>query len=277
MNHQSLAPVFAVDLFPDMQTALLDLLRSLSDAEWDLPTVCPGWSVKDIAQHLLGDQVGLLSGRRDGYFTPADVSTWDKLVVFINLRNDEWVRATRRLSPRLICDLLEWSGGALQTYFESLDPFAAGGAVSWAGAGPAPIWLEIAREYTEYWVHQQHIRDAVHKPGLKEPRFFAPVLAAFVRALPVTYTGVEAAEGTLVKLVIPGDAGGEWHLVREGGRWALYVQTDLKPACVVTLDAETAWRSFTKGISRDEAAARAQISGDQVLGSHLLNTVSIIA
>ena len=37
-------------------------------------------------------------------------------------------------------------------------------AVNWAGPEPAPIWLDPAREYTERWVHQQHIRDAVRNP-----------------------------------------------------------------------------------------------------------------
>ena len=48
--------------------------------------------------------------------------------------------------------------------------------IDWAGPEPAPIWLHVAREYTERWVHQQHIRDAVGRPGLNERRWLGPVL-----------------------------------------------------------------------------------------------------
>lgn len=277
MNAQPLEPILVAELFPEMRSELLQLLRSLSEAEWDLPTVCAGWSVKDIALHLLGDDIGVLSGRRDGFRLNAAINGWDELVAFINNHNDLWVRAARRMSPRVLCDLLAVAGDMLYRYFASLDPYAPGGVVSWAGPEPAPVWFEIAREYTEHWMHQQQIRDAVGRPGLKTRRFFAPLLDTFVRALPHTFRAVEAPAGTLVKLMIPGEAGGAWHLVREDERWKLYRDTDLRPACTVTVDAETAWRLFTKGIDKESARARAHIEGDEALGIKALDTVSIIA
>src|SRR6266852_4119801 len=74
--------------------------------------------------------------------------------------NDDWVRAARRLSPHVMRDLLAAAGPLLFAYFASLDLAATGGPVSWAGPAPAPVWLDVAREYTERWHHQQHIRDA---------------------------------------------------------------------------------------------------------------------
>jgi hypothetical protein len=53
--------------------------------------------------------------------------------------------------------------------------------------------LELAREYTERWLHQQHIRDAVGAPGQTDPRFLAPVLATFAHAFPVALRRVTAA------------------------------------------------------------------------------------
>jgi hypothetical protein len=43
------------------------------------------------------------------------------------------------------------------------------------------------------------------------------------------------------------------------------------------MDADTAWRLFTKGISKEEAMARTTIAGDRLLGEKVLDTVSIIA
>jgi hypothetical protein len=45
----------------------------------------------------------------------------------------------------------------------------------------------------------------------------------------------------------------------------------------VTLDADTAWRLWTKGIDRRTARARATIEGDQALADPLIGMVTIMA
>src|SRR5206468_6378462 len=251
--------------FPEILDALLDLLTGLSATEWDAPTVCSGWSVKDIALHLLGDDVGMLSGRRDAAGGRERITNWPDLVAFINDQNAGWVQATRRISPRLLCDFLRLTGDQVAAYFQSLVPYALGGPVAWAGPAPAPVWLDLAREYTERWHHQQHIRDAVGKPGLKEPRFFAPVLETFVRALPVTYRDATAEEGTVVVVTITGRSGGRWALRRERHAWTLYVAASTRPSAEIVIDEETAWRLFTKGIHREQALSKAELIGDKAL------------
>lgn len=276
--YSPLAPIAVLDLFPDLRVQLLDVLNSLSADEWALPTACAGWSVKDVALHLLGDDLGLLSRRRDGHSVSVDINSLDELIVFINDLNETWVATLRRLSPRVICDLLAFSGPMLHAFFATWDVNALGGSVGWTGNDADPVWLDLAREYTEFWMHQMHIRDAVGQPNpLQEPRFFRPLLATFMYGVPRAYTDTEAADGTLVEIVITGAAGGTWHLVRDGGRWALYADTGLTPTSVVTLDGSTAWKLFTKGMTPAEAAPQVTISGDQALGCVLLNTVSILA
>lgn len=271
-------PIIVSDLFPDVLDSLVELLRGLPAEDWNKPTVCPRWSVKDIAAHLLGGQLGVLSRKRDGYAYSGDpIRNWDELVTLINTLNDLWVKAAGRLSPRLLCDLLELSGEQVCAYFKSLDPYAMGGPVDWAGSGPAPVWLDLAREYTEWWHHQQQIRDAVDKPGLKEPRFFAPALEAFVRALPHTYRNIDARDGMLVALTISGDSGGRWLLRRENGAWRLYVDRSQRADAETIIDQEIAWRLFCKGATKDEALAAAALIGDRALASKALETISVIA
>lgn len=271
-------PITVVDLFRPTLSALLELLGDLSDSDWRLPVSDGGWTVKELAQHLLGGDVGILSRQRDGY-RPGEsaIESWEDLVALINALNAEWVAATRRLSPPLLCDMLAITGPQVCDYFASLDPSALGGPVSWAGPEPAPIWLDLAREYTERWHHQQQIRDAVGRPGLQEPRFFAPVLDAFVRALPHTFRAVAAPEGQRIALVIEGDAGGSWLLRREPQGWRLYVGDDPGADAVVRIDQDAAWRLFTRGMTKAQAATRAQVSGDQRLGETVLDMVSVIA
>jgi uncharacterized protein (TIGR03083 family) len=271
-------PILVADRFPEILDALLELLSSLSEAEWALPTACAGWSVKDVALHLLGGDVGILSRKRDAAAIAGEpIRNWADLVAYLNHQNALWVQATRRTSPRLLCDLLRLTGTQVSTYFQSLDPDAIGDPVSWAGPERAPVWLDLAREFTERWHHQQHIREAVGKPGLMQPRYLAPVLDTFVRALPHTYRKLDAPEQTLVALTISGESGGRWFLLREHGRWALYLELERLPQAEVILDQDAAWRLFTRGIDRDTAQAQARVAGDRHLGSQILEMVSIIA
>lgn len=281
----ALAPlprIAALHLFPGERAALLELLRDLSPADWELPTACPGWSVKDVAAHLLGDDIGRLSRGRDGYVNPAfaagsDIATLPGLVAAIDRQNAVWHAGARRMSPRVIVELLGLTGEWTQAHFESLELDAPGMPVDWAGPEPAPVWFDVAREYTERWHHQQHIRDAVGRPGLKERAWFAPVLDTFARGLARPLVEVAAPTGTALRLTITGEAGGEWVALRDDTGWRLGIGPEIVADACVDLDQEMAWRLFTKGIARDEARRAARISGDPNLAERVLDTVSILA
>jgi uncharacterized protein (TIGR03083 family) len=273
--------VEVVALFPDEREALLSLLRSLTAEQWGAPTVCAGWSVKDVASHLIADDVGRLGWQRDGHsatrFESASPETFEAdLRVFINNQNESWVEGTRRLSSRIVIDLLEWSGGETQTLFQSLKPNEMGLGVSWAGETESANWFDLAREYTERWHHQAQIREAVDAPMLYEPRLFAPVIATMMRGVPHKLRTFEAPEGTHLRIVTK-DPNSAVSLVREGGAWQLQQPVPAKADATVEMDGDTAWRVFTKNISLDEARARATISGDESLGERVLQTVSLVA
>jgi len=275
---QPVGPIDVLALFPEERAALVDLLSSLDDGGWSSPTVCDGWSVKDLAGHVIGDDIGVLSRGRDGHrWWQADPPAYADLVAAINSENESWVRAMRRCSPRVVLDLLRQSGEWALAHFRLLNAHAIGGPVSWAGPQPAPVWLDVAREYTERWAHQQQIRDAVARPGLKDARHFAPVLDTYVRALPHTYRDLIRDDGTVVELLITGEAGGTWSLRCESGDWTLYTGSDGDAAASVTIDQDRAWRLMTNGLSRAEAEGAVTIQGDRGLGERALEIVSIIA
>lgn len=275
-------PIEVDPLFPGERAALLDLLGGLSTEQWLMPTVCAGWSVQDIAAHLLGDDVGFVSRWRDGAPNPSfeeglDISRWDGLIAAIDRQNAEWVRATRRISPPLLVELLRVTGFRFHELVVTLDPDTLAGPVDWAGPEPAPVWLHLAREYSERWVHQQQIRDAVRRPGLTGRRWLRPVLAAFVLAVPRALDRAPAAPGTSVRLVVEGEAGGSWRLARAAGGWEFGVDSETSPDAEVVMDAGTAWRLFTKGITPTDAARSATLRGDPELTAALLETVAILA
>jgi len=271
-------PVLVADRFADLRLRLLELLSDLAEGDWLLPTAAPRWSVKDIALHLLGGDIGLLSRCRDG-FNPSvqPIRQYGDLVALINRLNDEWVGAARRISPRVLCELLAHTGPLVEAYFVSLDPFEIGQPVNWAGPEPAPVWLDIAREFTERWHHQQQIRDATGRPALYDRYFLAPVFDTFARALPYNFRDIVAVNRTVIKLDITGDAGGSWFLQRDQSTWELLADTDDVPATIVGIPQDTAWRLFTKGIGTDQARQQATIIGDSTLASPLFSTVAVIA
>jgi uncharacterized protein (TIGR03083 family) len=269
-------PVHVLDLFPEERDTLLDLLSGLTPYEWALPTVCEGWSVHDVAAHILGGDLGNISRRRDRFQGITSLPD-EQLVPFINRFNNDWVQASRRLSPRVLVDLLAIAGPQLFAYFNSLDLSAMGGGVSWAGLSQAPVWLDVAREYTERWLHQQHIRLAVNKPGLTERRYLQPVLSTFAFALPVAYRDTVAPPGTAVHLHIEGDAGGDWAIVRTADSWTLHSGYPPTPQARVTVDQQTAWKLFTKGLTPQQAEPEISFQGDPALCKPVLQAVAIIA
>lgn len=193
---RAVEPIDTADLFPALHTELLSLLRQLEPLDWLKPTAAIPWSVKDMAAHLLDTDMRRLSAQRDR-FTPATTeappATYGDLVDLINRLNAEWVQATRRLSPRVLIDLLELIGPQVHQLFATLDPLApARTSVAWAGETTSFNWFDIAREYTEKWHHQQHIREAVGAPLLTARQWLHPALDTFMRGLPHTYRDISA-------------------------------------------------------------------------------------
>jgi uncharacterized protein (TIGR03083 family) len=275
-KYQPVEPVIALPFIGEMRSELLYILESLSNEEWEAQTACTGWSVRDAAVHILGDDVGILSNLRDrdGQYHP--IEGWDELVAYINAQNYLWVRAGRRISRRLLLDLLRSTGEQVYETFAGWDPQEMASPVGWAGSGPDPLWLHIAREYTEYWMHHQHICEAVGKTSIKDARFMKPLISTFMRALPPTYQNVQVQAGTLVLVRITGEGESEWHLVNEGQGWKLYQETPLDASVKITMDSDTAWRLFTRNKDVEELAPRIEITGDGELGEVFLSVKAFI-
>jgi uncharacterized protein (TIGR03083 family) len=273
---ETLNKIIIVDRFGPLRANLLTLLADLSEDDWARPTAARLWSVKDVAAHLLGGDIAILSGKRDGFHLPQEIKSHDQLIALVDRLNAEWVLAARRMSPRLLRELLAFSGPQVESCFASLDPMVIGRAVSWAGPDPAPVWFDLAREFTERWHHQQQIRDATGRPALYDPYFLSPVLETFVRALPYAFRNTIAPPGTSVRFEISGDAGGVWSVYKAENAWTLLPDSTLKPVTTVVLEQDVAWRLFTKGIDRQKARSQAVISGLGDLAAPIFATTAII-
>jgi hypothetical protein len=233
-----------------------------------------------VAAHLLDGDLRKLSAHRDGHLVapPGPLRNARELTAFLNDLNARWIDAARRLSPRSIVDLLAFTGPEVAGFVEGLDPFGqALFAVAWAGEESSSNWLDTGREYTERWHHQQQIREAVGAISLTDRKWLRPVFDVSVRALPAAYRGVSAPPDTAVTVVISGEAGGAWSLVREADGWGLRTGPATEPAARIRLDQDAAWRLFFKALPHAAAAERVVFEGDVALAKPYLDTLAVMA
>ncbi|MGX5819833.1 maleylpyruvate isomerase family mycothiol-dependent enzyme [Chitinophaga lutea] len=268
-------PIDVAGLLPVLDERLLSLLKSLQPEDWNRQTVARLWKVKDVAAHLLDGNIRGLSILRDGYFGERPDGD---LLSFLNRLNADWVQAMKRVSPSMLILLLEATGKPFCDYFRTLDPMGISPlAVDWAGESESFNWMETAREYTEKWLHQQQIRDALGDTGLMTRELFYPFIDIFMRALPHTFRSVAAEDGTTVRLSVSTAIGGDWFLSRMEGRWALTGQTARPATTMVSIDPDSAWKLFSKSWRLPDVAGKVTIDGDQRLGETALGMVSVMA
>lgn len=273
-NHQQI-----INLLYSLDNELIKLLNSLSPEEWNAPTIAKKWKVKDIASHLLDTTFRGLSVSRDNFFgeKAEGVEDYQGLVAFLNKLNMDWTSATARLSPQLLISLLKFYGKEFIDHLGTLDPEApAIFSVAWAGQQTSPNWFHIAREYTERFLHQQQIRDAVGKQELMTREFFYPFIDILIMALPYTYRNISSKEETTVSVVVTTEIGGRWNIIKTSQSWK-FVETLDQADATVSMSPDTAWKLFSKGITPDIALSQVQISGNEELALTTLKMVSVMA
>ncbi|WP_328645077.1 maleylpyruvate isomerase family mycothiol-dependent enzyme [Amycolatopsis sp. NBC_00348] len=266
-------PIDVLPYFAKEEQSLMTLLSALTPEDWTRPTMCTGWSVKDIAAHLLGDKVGRLSRGRDGHSADGP-RPGEAFPRFIDRLNEEWVVACLRLSTDVLLTMLYEFMGQTTDYWAKLDLDVLGEPVSWAGDAPAPRWLDAARDYSEFWVHHVQLREALEHTPL-EAEHAEPIADTFVRALPHTLRDVEARVGKQVGYTVTGTGGGKWHARLERDGWVLDrgAPPSRTPLATVTTDADTFWRLCTRN-SPD--VSRVKTSGDENVCAVVLGMTSII-
>jgi hypothetical protein len=272
-------PTELVDLLSVLDKKLLELLKSLTPDEWHAQTVAKLWKVKDVVAHLLDGNVRILSIIRDNHYGEnPNINSYQDLVDFLNRLNADWVQSMKRVSPQMLVLLHEVTGPLYCDFYKTLPMFGKSAfSVAWAGESESQNWMHIAREYTEKFLHQQQIRDAVNKPGLMTREFFYPFMNVFMYALPHTYRDVSAADGTSVKMIVTSEIGGSWYLLRQNGRWVL-TETEIdKPTTEVIIGPEEAWPLFSKSKRPEDIRHKVVINGDQSLGETALTMVSVMA
>ena len=266
-------------LFRPLLQQLLELLRGFDSAQWTLRTSAPAWTVKDVVAHLLDGDLRRISVMRDNHLPPPPlqpITSYESLLGYLNALNTEWVEAARRLSPQILCDCLEFTGAEVARLMESADPrMDATFPVAWAGQASSPLWLDIGREYTERWHHQDQIREAVGSAPLREEQWLRPALEISLLALPHAYRHKSAARGTTIHLNVTGAAGGEWQLVSDSG-WHLRAGHPASAATTVYVNDLDLVRLLMHRIAPDRAPSLLRVEGDSELAALLVSARAVM-
>ncbi|MET4104838.1 maleylpyruvate isomerase N-terminal domain-containing protein [Hymenobacter sp. UYP22] len=266
-------------LFPELDNRLLEVLRSLNSTDWQRPWRGWGWTVHDVALHLLDGSLRSVSMLRDGHFVGAGPASgaYADVVTYLNQLNKSWVEAGRRLSPAVLIGLLEYAGPQYTALLHHLNPAApAAFSVAWAGEEHSTNHFHIAREYTEKWHHQQQIRQAVgQQDALLQVGLYRPFLETCLQALPHHYREVAAPVGTLLRVAVTGQ--GHWELRREEAGWRLGHLPGAAATATIELPAPLAWRLFTKSLPLPQAAALLTLNGPEWLTAPFLSTLTVMA
>jgi uncharacterized protein (TIGR03083 family) len=266
-----------VSLYQAERSRLSALLAALAADDWSRPTPCPGWSVLDLACHLLGDDLGTLARHRDGHFgtMPPPGLPDEAFPPWLDRLQDDWVRAARRISPRIVTGLLSWTGPQLAEALRQEDPEACTASVTWASSDPVPTWLNHAREMSEYWIHRQQVRQALGRPSDLDAELAGPVLDALRWAWPYRLSACRTDPAAAITIEVTGEVPRTWHLVATTEGWEFRDDPGSRVAATLTLTTDHAWRLLTSNLP-EAAVAGLAATGDEALIEALLNTRAII-
>jgi len=257
--------------------AIEHLLTDLSDDRWATPTVLPGWTVHDVASHVVGTESMLL-----GLPTPevdVDVASVPYVHNDIGQLNECWVRALRGETPD---DMRLRLGDVTAQRSTMLANMAddVWNAVTMTPAGPDSYGRFMRIRVFDCWMHEQDIREALGQPATDEDlagataRWALDEMAASM-AFVVGKRG-KAPDGARVALELTGPLQRTIHVAVDGRAAVVDDFGDAEPTVTIRLDG----LQFTRLCGgRPLAASRPSaidVDGDQQVGRQIVDNLAFV-
>ena len=238
----------------------------LSDGDWDRPTGCPGWTVKDHLSHLVDYEARAL-GRPAPQHDPGPRPYLKNEMGRVN---EIGVDARRpEPGPAVLEEFRAVTAERLAQLGRLTEQDLAEQTMTPAGPGTLADLLTL--RVMDSWSHEQDIRRAVGRPGDEDGPAAQEALDYFARFLPyVVGKRAAAPEGSKV-------------VFRIGERSPLPVEVTAGRGRVAadpdraTVSLEIPVASFAALVcGRGDAAGDVVITGDRPLGQRVLDSMGII-
>jgi uncharacterized protein (TIGR03083 family) len=245
-----------------------------SDREFDAPTACPGWSVRDVVNHITGTEL-FLAGTPT---PPPPTEAWPPYVKnALGEANEAFVVSRRHLSPDQVRRDFHEATRATLARLGSLDA-VKWERNSWSPEGQRPLFHLEETRVLDSWIHLQDIRDALLEPADDHGPGEEIVLNRFEAALPyVLAKRVGAPEGTLVRINLNGRLGRSVQLQVRDGRGVAVAGTRDVPDLELTTAVALFWRRAAGRINAEAflGASATDVRGDRQLARALAQGLNV--
>ena len=161
--------------------SLSELGQQLSEAQWKLPTECPGWTVQDNLSHIVAFE-RVLNGHPA---TSHQAQGFDYIRNPIGASNENEIDARRHLSGAEV--LAEWNQTAaerLATLRSADEAYYSTEMSTPTGLGTIADLLHI--RVLDCWVHEQDMRSALGVPGGRDSKAVDVGIGFFLNLIEVS-------------------------------------------------------------------------------------------
>jgi uncharacterized protein (TIGR03083 family) len=260
-----------VDELDQVWASVAEAVAGLRDAEWELATDCPGWTVRDQVSHLIGIERLLLGDPAPPALTEVPAHVRNPM----GATNEAWIDA-RRLVPgsEVLAEFLDTTNRRLVELRAKTT--AEFDVVGWSPAGDAPYREFMETRVMDSWAHEQDIRRALGRAGGRNRSGERISLERCAKAMPyVVGKKAGAPDGAAVLFVVTGLMGMRLPVVVEGRRASVAPEIPAAPTATVTMDQELFWRV---GFGRVDPAALLDdgsvvVAGDAALGRSVVEAM----
>jgi uncharacterized protein (TIGR03083 family) len=273
----SVEPFDPLPFFLPLNQQLVSLLSTLTSEQWRSPSGVGRWTVHNLASHILDGALRRLAAQRDGWQAPptTPIQGYTGLVAYVNDLNAAGVAGLSTWSPRQLIEAFERTEPEVVALFQSRAFDAeAFWPVAWAGERQSQHWMDVARDLTERWHHQQQLRVALGAPELTDAATTHAVLRTWFAGLPFAFRKTAGQAGEVLHVVVAGTGGGTWAM-QYAHQWEWTHEST--PTTTLTISASVLWRLYSKLLSPDSARADLRITGNAALAEPLLHYLPFLA
>ncbi|HLI74690.1 MAG TPA: maleylpyruvate isomerase family mycothiol-dependent enzyme [Acidimicrobiales bacterium] len=268
-----------VEVLAEEWRAIVELGRLLDDNDWDLPTECPGWTVRDLVSHMVGTERSLLGEPAP----PVEAEPPPHVHNEVGARNEAWVAARRSVPGH---DVLDEFHAVTRRRLDALRsmPNERFDEIGPSPVGPVPYREFMRVRVMDCWVHEQDMRVATGRPGHASGDAASLSLERISSAMPyVVGKRAGAPDGASVRFELRGSWPRRMDVAVRQGRAGFDVASGTEPArsqptVTLDMDAETFWRLGCGRVPGDAALAAGlvEVRGDTALGETVLRAMAFM-